>query len=147
MSTARRDVRVIDTPVTGGEDRAVPRVEPEYRTLGETVRRLRRERDMSQERLAADIGLSRSALANMEAGQQRIAFHHFLSLARALRVDPAQMLPQPAPDDELPVDEQLVGLGVPEPAAQAVARAVRTVINDATRPPHRTRRTSRREAP
>lgn len=97
---------------------------------------------MSQEQLAADIGLSRSALANIEAGHQRVAFHQFLALAKALHIDPVRLLPQQDAQDERPVDEQLVGLGVPEPAARAVARAVRKVMNDATRPRNRTHRES-----
>ncbi len=107
-------------------------VEPEYRQLGEALRRLRRERDRSQQWVADECGMSRSALANIEAGQQRVAFHQFLALARALRIDPADLLPTDPPDDR-PVDEQLVHLGVPEQAARAVARVVGTVTDHADR--------------
>ncbi len=108
----------------------VPDVEPVYRQLGEALRRFRRERDLSQQRVAAECGMSRSALANIEAGQQRVAFHQFLALARALRVDAADLLPSCASDDG-PVDEQLVRLGVPKQAARAVARVVGTVTGHA----------------
>lgn len=118
----------------------MPQVEPEYRILGDGVRRLRRERGMSQERLANEIDLSRSALANIEAGHQRVAFHQYLALAKALRVNPAELLPQQQHYDDLPLDEQLAGLGVPESAARAVARAVRTVMDDASRTHDRPRR-------
>lgn len=100
-------------------------VEPEYRQLGDVLRRLRRERDLSQSWVATECGMSRSALANIEAGQQRVAFHQLLALARALKIHPADLLPE-HPSDNRPVDEQLVHLGVPEQAARAVARVLET---------------------
>jgi len=103
----------------------VPELEPEYRQIGETLRRLRRERDLSQELLAASCRMSRSALANIESGQQRLAVHQLLQLARALDVDPVALLP-PAADGSStqPVDEELVQKGVPEEAARAVAKVM-----------------------
>ncbi len=101
----------------------VPELEPEYRQIGETLRRLRRERDLSQESLAASCRMSRSALANIESGQQRLAVHQLLQFARALRVDPVALLPTAAHGSSTqPVDEELVQKGVPEEAARAVAK-------------------------
>lgn len=73
--------------------------------------------------------MSRSALANIEAGHQRVAFHQFLALARALRTDPGELLPQQQSADH-PVDKQLVRLGVPERAAKAIARVVGKVTEN-----------------
>jgi transcriptional regulator with XRE-family HTH domain len=104
-------------------------VEPEYRELGAALRRLRRQRGLSQQRVAKDCAMSRSALANIEAGHQRVAFHQFLALARALRTDPRQLLPQ-QPSADHPVDEELVRLGVPERAAKAIAKVVGKVTEN-----------------
>jgi transcriptional regulator with XRE-family HTH domain len=108
----------------------VQEVEPEYKELGTTVRRLRRERGLSQERVAKDCGMSRSALANIEAGHQRVAFHQFLALARALRAEPQELLPVRQSVDSA-VDQRLISLGVPENAAKAIAKAVKKVAEHA----------------
>lgn len=97
------------------------------------MRRLRRERGLSQLRVAKDCDMSRSALANIEAGHQRVAFHQFLALARALRTDPSELLPRQVPTDH-PVDEQLIRLGVPERAAKAIAKVVGKVTENAESP-------------
>jgi transcriptional regulator with XRE-family HTH domain len=101
----------------------MPELEPEYRQIGENLRRLRRERDVSQEVLASEVRMSRSALANIEAGQQRLAVHQLLDLARALRVEPVSLLPADEQRTQ-PLDQELVEKGVPEQAARAVARVV-----------------------
>jgi transcriptional regulator with XRE-family HTH domain len=97
-------------------------LQPEYRQIGEALRRLRRERDLSQESVASSCGMSRSALANIEAGQQRLAVHHLLALARVLGVDAASLLPDAGARSLQPLDRELVDKGVPEAAARAVAR-------------------------
>lgn len=53
---------------------------------------------MTQEDLAAATGgvLSRSAVANIENGRQRIAVHHLYLLAAALKVLPFELLPDPS---------------------------------------------------
>ena len=37
--------------------------------------------------------MSRSGLANIEAGHQRVAFHQFLALARRASHEPGELLP------------------------------------------------------
>lgn len=123
-------------------DRPMADIEPEYHMLGSALRRLRRERGLSQERVAVECNMSRSALANIEAGQQRVAFHQFLALARALNVPPGDLLPQESPHGH-PVDEHLLSLGVPELAARAVAKIVGEVTNDGSSTDDNTARTSR----
>lgn len=126
-----RAVRVVDAEGRGGHNVVVPELEPEYRQIGETLRRLRRERELSQESLAATCRMSRSALANIESGQQRLAVHQLLQFARALRVDPVALLPARAEGSNMkPVDEELVQKGVPEEAARAVAKAMEEYEGD-----------------
>jgi transcriptional regulator with XRE-family HTH domain len=51
---------------------------------------------MSQAALAQRIGFTRSSVANLEAGRQRIALHLFVRIARALSVDFVELLPTEA---------------------------------------------------
>lgn len=64
-----------------------------YGLIGATIRSKRRERDWSQELLAQQLGISRAALANIEAGRQRILVHQLYAFAEALDLKPDQLLP------------------------------------------------------
>jgi transcriptional regulator with XRE-family HTH domain len=93
-------------------------VEPVYARFGHDLRRLRRQRKLSQADLARLVNptadrLSRSSIANIETGKQRVALHLFLELARALKVDPQDLLPnEPA---EIPtIVERAANLTQPE---------------------------------
>jgi transcriptional regulator with XRE-family HTH domain len=65
-----------------------------YSRLGRLVRQHRERLSISQDVLAAAIGLSRASVANIEAGRQHIPLHHLFRLARALKVDPETLLPR-----------------------------------------------------
>jgi len=67
--------------------------EPVYGLIGATIRSKRRERDWSQESLAKQLGISRAALANIEAGRQRILVHQLYAFGEALDLRPDQLLP------------------------------------------------------
>ena len=65
-------------------------------------RLLRQQRDgqadrMTQDRLAALIGLSRTSITNIEKGRQHVSLHHLYLIADALGVAPEMLLP-PAPN-------------------------------------------------
>jgi transcriptional regulator with XRE-family HTH domain len=64
-----------------------------YTTVGNRVRRARAGRGMTQSALAQRIGFTRSSVANLEAGRQRIALHLFVQIARALDCEPAKLIP------------------------------------------------------
>lgn len=51
-----------------------------YKRLGKAIRETRLELDMRQEDLAKQAKMSRPALANIEAGRQRIALHDIFKL-------------------------------------------------------------------
>src|SRR4051812_44934255 len=73
-------------------------VEPVYVRFGHDLQRLRRQRKLSQADLARLVDptgerLSRSSIANIENGRQRVALHLLLDLALALKVDPRDLLP------------------------------------------------------
>lgn len=52
---------------------------------------------MSQQQLAVAVGLTRSSIANIEAGRQKVALHHFARMADALQVAPSSLLAVRAP--------------------------------------------------
>ena len=62
--------------------------------MGQTIRRHRQHANRTQAQLAAQIGLSRAALANIEAGRQQILVHYLYAIADALDLDsPASLMP------------------------------------------------------
>lgn len=88
-------------------------VEPVYRQIGILLMCHRHENDMSQEQLADLIGLTRSSVANLENGRQRIMLHTLVLIAALLGAEPGDLLssalarvrkakkdrPSPAPKD------------------------------------------------
>ena len=66
-----------------------------YKAVGSRIAQVRRaaEPALTQERLAGLSQLSRSAIANIERGRQRLALHHLYLIAQALGVEPAALLP------------------------------------------------------
>ena len=66
-----------------------------YRGVGERVAAARLQRGWTQRQLSeATRGrLSRSAIANIESGRQRVAVHHLFDLADALEGRAAEFLP------------------------------------------------------
>lgn len=95
-------------------------VEPVYARFGRELKRLRRQRKLSQAALAHRVDPSgqrfgRSTVAMIESGRQRVALHTLLELADALGVKPTTLLP---PDrKELPdIAERVRDLPAPEQA-------------------------------
>lgn len=60
--------------------------------IGKRVWSLRRDRGMTQQELALKLGLSRASIANLEAGNQRMALGNLYEMARALQVGIAELL-------------------------------------------------------
>jgi transcriptional regulator with XRE-family HTH domain len=72
-------------------------VEQIYKELGRRIAIARGEANMTQERLAGAIGLSRTSVVNVEAGRQRLSIHQLYRIADALDRQPSEFLP-PSPD-------------------------------------------------
>ncbi len=48
---------------------------------------------LTQGKLAAQVGISRASLANIETGRQSVVVHQVYSIAAALKLDPNDLLP------------------------------------------------------
>jgi DNA-binding XRE family transcriptional regulator len=57
-----------------------------YAAFGKRVRELRLQQGLTQEELAAQAGISRTYLAQIEAGQRRLALHVGWNLAHAMNL-------------------------------------------------------------
>jgi transcriptional regulator with XRE-family HTH domain len=57
-----------------------------YRSLGREAAKRRVELGLTQAEVAADIGLTRASLANIETGRQKVMLHHVYKLVSALRL-------------------------------------------------------------
>lgn len=60
--------------------------------FGRRVRALRVAADWTQERLAAECGMHFTYVASVERGERNISLKNILRMARALRVDPGDLL-------------------------------------------------------
>jgi transcriptional regulator with XRE-family HTH domain len=67
--------------------------DPLYQEIGERVRKERDELGFSQIELAAEIGMTRTSVVNIEAGRQRLPIHTLYAIADALGVSVACLLP------------------------------------------------------
>lgn len=76
-----------------------PREERLYQAIGRRIASARKERSprWTQSDLATHTAgaLSRSTLANIESGRQRVSVHQLYEISAALGLAPADLLPQP----------------------------------------------------
>lgn len=70
---------------------SIPAMQPRE-AFGVALKRLRKERDRSQEATAHEAGLSLTSLARIETGRQEARFGTILRLAAALRISPAELV-------------------------------------------------------
>ena len=83
-----------------------------YSEVGRNIRRYREGARRTQEQVAAEIGVSRASLANIEVGRQKVRLHHLYAIAAALDLDsPAVLLP---PAVSTPHDDELSELPLPK---------------------------------
>jgi len=66
-----------------------------YRKLGESIRKQRKKRGLSQDALARLVGLTRTSLTNIESGRQHPPVHTFCEIAKQLEVEFSELLPRP----------------------------------------------------
>jgi transcriptional regulator with XRE-family HTH domain len=82
-----------------------------YLQMGSIIRSRRKRLSLTQQQLAAQLGISRAALANIEVGRQKVFVHHLYSLAAALRLKPHELLPFPS---DVPLDQEWPELPLPQ---------------------------------
>ena len=105
-----------------------------YREVGRSIRRYREEARRTQEQMAAEIGISRASLANIEVGRQKVRLHHLYAIARALGLDaPADLLPPmsaSAPHDDPLPDLPLPREGLTDKQRREVLRLLSDVLSN-----------------
>src|SRR4051794_14253372 len=84
-------------------------IEPFYSELGRRISEIRSKRGTTQDHLGALLtpSTTRASIANIERGKQRVLVHTLVQLAKALQVEPVELLG-----------------GSPEPQKQKVAASV-----------------------
>lgn len=67
-------------------------IQPVYKALGRTVKKVREQAKLSQSQLADKVGVLRSQIANIENGGARIMLHQLVPIASALKTNVAKLL-------------------------------------------------------
>ncbi len=76
-----------------------------YKYVGDKVRITRQAANMSQNELGDMVGLKRTSITNLEAGQQKIQIYTLCLIAGVLRVPVLTLLP-PTDEDEFGADKK-----------------------------------------
>ncbi|MCL4541602.1 MAG: helix-turn-helix domain-containing protein, partial [Chloroflexi bacterium] len=74
-----------------------------YAVIGQRLLWARQRQGITQEELAQHIGLTRTSIANIERGRQRVQIHTLYTLAKVLHVPLGTLLPV----DETAVDARI----------------------------------------
>jgi transcriptional regulator with XRE-family HTH domain len=70
---------------------------PFYAELGRRTKQRREELHLSQDEVGRALGLTRTSIANLERGEQRITAEAFVTLAAILRIDLGALAPTASP--------------------------------------------------
>jgi len=76
-----------------------------YSQFGRRVKSHRSRKHLTQQELSTRLSLSRSSIANIELGRQKILLHQLFDLAEALNTTPWDLLP--VSPDQVDVTDQL----------------------------------------
>lgn len=96
-----------------------------YRLVGDAVRRRRMETGMTQSRLAAEVGVTRTSVTNIETGHQKPPLHLLFKICAVLGVESKNIVPE---NDEVvrsgtvPVEVDGEVRFMPPKAAEALER-------------------------
>jgi transcriptional regulator with XRE-family HTH domain len=66
-----------------------------YETIGDQIKAARTRQRVTQTELGKRVGLTRSSIANIEAGRQRVMIHWVMQIAEALDVSTARLITRP----------------------------------------------------
>lgn len=74
------------------QEAVTPQQEEIRKTLGETLRELRTERNMTQEFVAESLGLSRQAVSKWENGSSEPSTTNLIAIAKLYGIEPEELL-------------------------------------------------------
>ncbi|WP_316753658.1 helix-turn-helix transcriptional regulator [Pedobacter gandavensis] len=64
-----------------------------YERVGDLIKSARKSRDIKQEVLASEVGISRISLVNIETGNQKVPLHVLLGISDYLKIPLKELLP------------------------------------------------------
>lgn len=98
-----------------------------YEAVGVRIRDARQRAKLTQTELAQRLDMTRSSVANFEAGRQRVTLHTLLQIAEELRTPAADLLAEPVPSLEATSGNELTAAldGQPETTTEFVTAALR----------------------
>ena len=99
----------------------MPPIEPFYVELGRRIAAIRSSRRISQAELARRLRLTRSSVANVESGKQRVLAHSVIDFALALRVQVSELMQAP-PDGRAAVKAELTAKLPPGVAESVISK-------------------------
>jgi transcriptional regulator with XRE-family HTH domain len=82
----------LDFPISGREQLQVWIEASHYGLVGACLVAARRQANVTQQALAAQLGKPQSFISEFERGRRRIDVVEFLMISRALKADPLQLL-------------------------------------------------------
>lgn len=100
-----------------------------YRIVGERLRERREEMELKQSDVAAEVGLRRTSITNIEAGKQKPPLHVLYGLCLALDIELSQLLPtnmEVLAQTAVTVNYDKEATRVPPQAAQVLNKLLRT---------------------
>jgi transcriptional regulator with XRE-family HTH domain len=71
----------------------VPSTDSFYQRLGARIRDRRRAKRITQEVMAAHMGLTRTSIVNIEKGRQHLAVHQLVRMSDLLGCAPGELIP------------------------------------------------------
>jgi DNA-binding XRE family transcriptional regulator len=96
-----------------------------YRVVGKDIRERRKEMNMTQSRLAAEVGVLRTSVTNIETGHQKPPLHLLFKICAVLDIEAKSILPQNSEVvrlDAVPVQLDGEVRLIPPKAAEALER-------------------------
>jgi transcriptional regulator with XRE-family HTH domain len=104
------------------------RISTLYARFGQLFRKHREAKLLTQEQVSKMVGLSRTSIANIEAGRQKFMLHQLFDLAAAVDVPPSALLPEGSPlaDSEI---ERVLATAKPKIKNQSELEWIRKAVS------------------
>lgn len=93
-----------------------------YAVVGRKIAEARKRSGVTQEALASKISLTRTSVINIEKGRQQLLVHMLIDIARVLRVNPSDLIPEFTSGETKNIDDVLRESGFPKKARDWVRR-------------------------